>query len=108
MYSFANFRGARVPAAQPPRSCSTIRRSAMSPVEPPYSYESPVMNKANTITIAIGTLLLAACAVGPNYRTPEIEPARVQNAESSAFVVQTPEALWWQQFDDAELDGLVA
>jgi outer membrane protein, multidrug efflux system len=80
----------------------------MSPVEPPYSHENPVMNKANTITIAIGALLLAACAVGPNYRAPEIQPARVQNAESSAFVVQTPEALWWQQFDDTELDGLVA
>jgi outer membrane protein, multidrug efflux system len=66
------------------------------------------MNKAYSITIAIGALLLAACAVGPNYRAPAIEPAHVQNAESSAFVVQTPEALWWQQFEDAELDGLVA
>jgi outer membrane protein, multidrug efflux system len=66
------------------------------------------MNKAYSITIAIGALLLAACAVGPNYWAPAIEPAHVQNAESSAFVVQTPEALWWQQFEDAELDGLVA
>jgi outer membrane protein, multidrug efflux system len=66
------------------------------------------MIKAYAITIAIGTLLLAACAVGPNYRAPATEPAHVQNAESSAFVVETPEALWWQQFEDAELDGLVA
>ncbi|HEY2678385.1 MAG TPA: efflux transporter outer membrane subunit [Steroidobacteraceae bacterium] len=60
----------------------------------------------NAFAIALGSLLLAACAVGPNYRSPPIAPAHVQNAESSAFVVQTPEALWWQQFEDAELDNL--
>jgi multidrug efflux system outer membrane protein len=63
------------------------------------------MKKA--FAIALGPVLLGACAVGPNYRAPPIAPARLQNAESSAFVVQTPEALWWQQFEDAELDGLV-
>jgi outer membrane protein, multidrug efflux system len=57
--------------------------------------------------IALGTLLLAACAVGPNYRAPQIAPAVVQNAQSTAFVSQTPEALWWQEFADTELDNLV-
>jgi multidrug efflux system outer membrane protein len=56
---------------------------------------------------ALGPLLLAACAVGPNYRAPLIAPAHVRGAESSAFVIQTPEALWWQQFEDPELDSLV-
>jgi outer membrane protein, multidrug efflux system len=54
-----------------------------------------------------GTCLLAACAVGPNYHAPPVAPAIVQNAQSSAFVTQSPEALWWQEFGDAELDGLV-
>jgi len=60
-----------------------------------------------TSAIALGALLLAACAVGPNYRAPPMAPAHLQNAESNAFVAQTPEALWWQQFEDTELDGLV-
>lgn len=61
----------------------------------------------NKSAIAIGTLLLSACAVGPNYREPQVAPAAVRNAQSTAFVAQTPEALWWQQFDDTELDTLV-
>src|ERR1700679_1981107 len=51
--------------------------------------------------------LLASCAVGPNYRAPPVAPAVVQNARSSAFVTQSPEALWWQEFGDRELDALV-
>jgi outer membrane protein, multidrug efflux system len=57
--------------------------------------------------IALSTLLLTACAVGPNYRAPQTAAAVVQNAQSTAFVAQTPEALWWQEFDDTELDTLV-
>lgn len=59
------------------------------------------------IAIASGALLLAACAVGPNYREPETAPAVLKNAQSPAFVPQTPEAVWWQQFDDRELEVLV-
>ncbi len=55
----------------------------------------------------VGTLLLASCAVGPNYRAPPVAPAVVQNAQSSSFVTQSPEALWWQEFGDTELDSLV-
>ena len=61
----------------------------------------------NMFAITLGVLLLAACAVGPNYREPQIAPAVVQNAQSTAFVAQTPEALWWQEFADTELDSLV-
>jgi outer membrane protein, multidrug efflux system len=63
------------------------------------------MNKF--IGIISASLLLAACAVGPNYRAPQVAPAAVQNARSAAFVTQSPEALWWQEFGDTELDGLV-
>jgi outer membrane protein, multidrug efflux system len=61
----------------------------------------------NMFPIALGTLLLAACAVGPNYREPQNAPAIVQNAQTPEFVAQTPEALWWQEFDDSELDTLM-
>jgi outer membrane protein, multidrug efflux system len=59
------------------------------------------------ISIALGTFLSAACAVGPDYRAPPVAPAVVQNASSSSFVAQSPEALWWQGFGDTELDSLV-
>jgi multidrug efflux system outer membrane protein len=59
------------------------------------------------IAINLGTLLLAACAVGPNYRAPETAPAVLKNAQSPLFITQAPEAVWWQGFEDAELDSLV-
>src|SRR5277367_2937733 len=62
------------------------------------------MNKYFAIILA--TLLSASCAVGPDYRAPAIAPAVVQNAQSSLFVTQSPEALWWQEFADTELNDL--
>jgi multidrug efflux system outer membrane protein len=59
------------------------------------------------IAIASGALLLAACAVGPNYSAPETAPAVLKNAQSPAFIAQTPEGAWWSEFEDAELDNLV-
>jgi multidrug efflux system outer membrane protein len=61
----------------------------------------------NSLAILSTTLLLASCAVGPDYHAPQVAPAVVQNSRSSAFVTQSPEALWWQEFGDAELDHLV-
>ena len=57
----------------------------------------------NFIVISLATLL-ASCAVGPNYRPPAVAPAVVGNSQSSALVAQSPEALWWQEFADPELD----
>src|SRR6202047_5412622 len=61
----------------------------------------------NIFSIILATLLMASCAVGPNHRAPPLAPAVVKNAQSSAFVTQSPEALWWQEFGDSELDGFV-
>jgi multidrug efflux system outer membrane protein len=66
---------------------------------------SPAMNKSFAILLA--TLLSASCAVGPNYKAPAVAPAVVRNAQSAQFATQSPEALWWQEFGDAELDVLV-
>ena len=60
----------------------------------------------NSFAIFSATVLLASCAVGPDYRAPEVAPAVVQNAQSNLFVTQSPEALWWQEFADPELDAL--
>jgi outer membrane protein, multidrug efflux system len=61
----------------------------------------------NRLAILLAPLLLSACAVGPNYHAPPIAPAVVSNAQATPFVTQSPEALWWQEFGDAELDELV-
>ena len=59
----------------------------------------------------IGTIfivmLLAACAVGPNYHEVDSPPAVVHNAASANFVARDPEAAWWQEFQDTELDSLM-
>jgi multidrug efflux system outer membrane protein len=60
----------------------------------------------NSFAIIPATLLVASCAVGPNYQAPRPAPAAVQNAQSAQFVTQSPESLWWQEFGDAELDQL--
>ena len=59
-------------------------------------------------TLAIGlAALLAACAVGPDYRTPET-PATPFIAAQGAGVAEQPfEAAWWEQFQDPVLDGLI-
>ncbi len=77
----------------------------MRQVDDTLSNESTAMN--NSLAILLTTLLLASCAVGPNYRAPPVAPAVVQNARSTGFVAQSPEALWWQEFGDTELDQLV-
>jgi multidrug efflux system outer membrane protein len=64
------------------------------------------MNKIFAILAA--SVYLTGCAVGPNYEAPRVAPAVVQNAQTAQFVAQSPEALWWQEFGDAELDHLVS
>jgi len=60
-----------------------------------------------SIAIVFSAVLLAACAVGPIYHAPQNAPAVLVNVQSPAFVKQTPEALWWREFEDGELDQLV-
>lgn len=57
------------------------------------------------------SLALAACAVGPDFKPPVNPPAALVNAHSAErapLVTQSPDGLWWQQFDDTELNQLVA
>jgi multidrug efflux system outer membrane protein len=52
-------------------------------------------------------LLLSACAVGPDYKTPVQAPVVLQNAPAGAFSAANPEAQWWKAFNDPVLDGLI-
>lgn len=52
-------------------------------------------------------LLLAGCAVGPDYQAPVTEPAQIERAASAPFDRSHFEAAWWRQFEDPTLDALV-
>ncbi|WP_341519945.1 TolC family protein [Pseudomonas sp. G.S.17] len=53
-------------------------------------------------------LALAACAVGPDYKTPDTAPAKVAAASQGNYDRSHLDAIWWQQFDDPTLNKLVA
>ena len=85
-----------------PRSATTqVDRNAI------HSSTPRECSMKRLILIATVSFLLAACAVGPNYRAPVTSPAVLKNAQLPAFVAQAPEAAWWQEFDDTELDSLM-
>jgi multidrug efflux system outer membrane protein len=63
------------------------------------------MNKF--VAMALTAFSLTACAAGPTYRAPQTPPAVLQNAVSTQFVARNPEAAWWQEFADPELDSLI-
>ena len=58
-------------------------------------------------TPALLALALSACAVGPDYRAPETDPARIAALEASDYDRTRFDAAWWQQFDDPTLNQLV-
>ncbi|MES2818272.1 MAG: TolC family protein [Pseudomonadota bacterium] len=61
-------------------------------------------------TLALAPLLLlAACAVGPDYRAPQTTPAKLGALQTpgAGYDLGRFEASWWQQFDDPILDRLV-
>ncbi|MDH1475413.1 efflux transporter outer membrane subunit [Comamonas thiooxydans] len=74
----------------------------------------PLRQHALAYAVAGLLALLAGCAVGPDFRTPELPQAGAQfaRAESSAVLKQaSPEtgsdAAFWRQFQDAQLTQLV-
>ena len=56
-----------------------------------------------------GTLLLAGCMLGPNYKTPKSQVA-AQWTTDATVTARTPgaaDAYWWKAFQDPALDSLV-
>ncbi len=54
----------------------------------------------------LGLIFLAGCAVGPDYKRPEIDKPEPVDAEA-ALAHQRQLADWWQRFDDPTLDALI-
>jgi NodT family efflux transporter outer membrane factor (OMF) lipoprotein len=68
------------------------------------------MKKLRRLLPLCGAAALTACAVGPNYRTPDMQPpARYDSGQpgSAATAVAPDLAAWWHALDDRELDSLV-
>ncbi|BCX48984.1 hypothetical protein HAHE_28920 [Haloferula helveola] len=55
--------------------------------------------------LGLGVLLLAGCAVGPDYQVP---PAKLEASfKSAGFSAPAPEGSWWKLFGDSELDRYI-
>jgi NodT family efflux transporter outer membrane factor (OMF) lipoprotein len=59
----------------------------------------------NKIWIIVSSILLSACAVGPDFKAPE--PALPQQWRDAAVTKDAIEQQWWKQFHDTTLDALV-
>ncbi|WP_213938062.1 TolC family protein [Pseudomonas sp. dw_612] len=65
----------------------------------------------NTLKLFLPSLLvvaLAACTVGPDYKTPDTAPATLVSVQSGHYDQSRFETVWWQQFDDPTLNQLVS
>ncbi len=58
-------------------------------------------------SLSLLALTITGCAVGPDYRAPQPEPARLLQAEHGGHDRSRFEAAWWRQFEDLTLDALV-
>ncbi|VXC52614.1 efflux transporter outer membrane subunit [Pseudomonas sp. 9Ag] len=60
-----------------------------------------------TPLLLAAALALSACAVGPDYRAPDVARAHIERAAATGFDQSRFQAAWWRQFDDPTLDALV-
>ena len=69
------------------------------------------MDKSSRASALLASLLVASCAVGPNYKRPDApQPAAFK--EAGDWVVAkpadaAPKGNWWQAFNDPVLNGLI-
>ena len=61
----------------------------------------------NAVAALLAAAVVAACAAGPDYHEPVVAPATVPVAQAPDFNARDPEAAWWQEFSDPELDSLI-
>jgi multidrug efflux system outer membrane protein len=61
----------------------------------------------NSFTIAVATLAVAGCSVGPKYKAPQPEAAKFHAEDQQLETNQPFDARWWNQFEDPILNDLV-
>lgn len=88
----------RVKCAVPPGG-AVDRRHA------PHANRRASTHKPRSVLLALGSLLLAGCKVGPEYQTP---PASVNDRwEYDARDAASSDPMWWETFNDPALSALV-
>src|SRR5258707_4309119 len=67
------------------------------------------MRRSSWTSFVISTLLLAGCAVGPNYKRPQVAVPRQWTVAAVREPAATPieKDDWWSSFQDPELNSLV-
>jgi multidrug efflux system outer membrane protein len=67
------------------------------------------MRRSSWASFVISTLLLAGCAVGPNYKRPQVAVPRQWTVAAARGTAATPieKDDWWSSFQDPELNSLV-
>jgi len=58
------------------------------------------------VAILMTQLLLAGCAIGPNYQRPEIESPPVWQVDMQQ-AQETANTAWWEQFNDPVMNDLI-
>ncbi|HXU01160.1 MAG TPA: efflux transporter outer membrane subunit, partial [Polyangia bacterium] len=60
------------------------------------------------VLASLGLLTLAACAVGPDFKRPEVTAAQAWHATDPRLATQAAaDSQWWKTFNDPALDRLV-
>src|SRR5258705_12969002 len=64
------------------------------------------MRRSSWTSFVISTLLLAGCAVGPNYKRPQVAVPRQWTVAAARGTAATPieKDDWWSSFQDPELN----
>lgn len=61
-----------------------------------------------SLVVVSAALLLAGCAIGPNYRRPAVDsPSLLRGAEMPASTNSLVDLPWWQVFKDPVLEDLI-
>lgn len=66
------------------------------------------MTLIRILMVGASAATLAACAVGPNYRTPAPQPVALKALPAQAATAQPAPPDWWTSFGDPELTSLIA
>src|SRR5262245_16167363 len=55
----------------------------------------------------VGSLLLARCAIGPDYKRPPVAESVMFRGQATAEAASLADAPWWEVFQDPILQGLI-
>ena len=64
-------------------------------------------HRARTIVAVVAAALLGGCALGPNYKRPEVAKPDTFRGQATAEAGSFADAPWWEAFQDSTLKALI-